>query len=244
MSVFRRHLMMAHKRSDLANVGKTILITNSTNSAALTINGVNKTYETIPNEVTKIIVDEPISSLANFAYRISTIKNLDLTNLKIDNTVSLRQAFLICSALDSLLLPKLKVNDLYAAFDQVPKVTSLDLSMVDISNVTALGYTFYGATRLKTLDISTWNFNKVTSITTTLFLGDTSLENLKFGYNLKTSISFSSCPLTHDSALSVINGLAEVTTTKTVIFKQSTYDTLIEDEIAMATDKGWSVVSA
>ena len=57
---------------------------------------------------------------------------------------------------------------------------------------------------------------------------------------LKTDIEFNYSPLTHDSALNVIDNLA-VSSGHKVIFKRSTFDTLTPAEIAKATSKGWTI---
>lgn len=41
----------------------------------------------------------------------------------------------------------------------------------------------------------------------------------------------------------LINGLANVTTAKTITFKTSTYNTLTEEQKAVATSKGWTIAS-
>lgn len=222
--------------------GKTIIVTATTDSVELNINGTKQTYAVTPNKPTKIVIDEEITSLTRFAYNITTITALDLSKLKIDNVVSVQEAFRGCSNLASLLLPNIKVSYIQSAFESMSTITSLDASMLDISNVTYTNSAFNSMSKLTTLDISTWDFSRVTN--TFSFLSALRLENLKFGYNLKTSMSFQWTSLSHESALSVINGLAEVATTKTITFKAATYNTLTDEEIALATSKGWSVVSA
>ena len=61
---------------------------------------------------------------------------------------------------------------------------------------------------------------------------------------ISTGISLGDSPLTHDSAMVLMNGLNTVTETKKIIFKSTTYGTLTEAEIAAATAKGWTVQSA
>lgn len=227
---------------DDPNKGKTIIVTATTDSVTLNINNTAHTYAVTPNKPTKIVIDEEITSLSQFAYKNTTITALDLSKLKIDNAVNLATAFRECSKLASLLLPNVKVNYIANAFYRAESITSLDASMIDISDVIAVTAVFGSMYKLTTLDISTWDFSRV--ISTYDFLYSKVLEDLKFGYNLKISTSFQYTSLTHESALSVINGLAEVTTTQTLTFKATTYNTLTDEEIAIATSKGWSVVSA
>ena len=59
---------------------------------------------------------------------------------------------------------------------------------------------------------------------------------------MKTDINFEYSPLTHDSALNIIDNLA-VSTGHIVQFKKSTFNTLTPEDIAKATDKGWKIWS-
>lgn len=62
--------------------------------------------------------------------------------------------------------------------------------------------------------------------------------------NSITSFDLSSCPLTKESALDVLNKLADrtATTNKPTLKLKSTVKALLsEDEIKIATDKGWTV---
>jgi hypothetical protein len=62
-------------------------------------------------------------------------------------------------------------------------------------------------------------------------------------YNLKHSQNFRYNPLTHDSAVALLNSIGTVSG-QTITFKATTYDTLSSEEIAIGTAKGWSIVSA
>ena len=109
--------------------------------------------------------------------------------------------------------------------------------------LTSLADAFSYQGGLTSLDKFTVNTNNVTSMNS-MFDGCYSLTDLKFGTNLKVSLSLSDSPLTHASALSVLNGLAAITTSKTITFKTATYSTLTAAEIKTATDKGWTIRSA
>ncbi len=76
-----------------------------------------------------------------------------------------------------------------------------------------------------------------------MFKGCTSLTTVK-GKNNVFAVDFvlSDSPLTNKSAMVFINGLSDVASTKEITFKRTTYDTLTEEQIAMATSKGWSVI--
>ena len=96
---------------------------------------------------------------------------------------------------------------------------------------------------LTSLNISSFNLSAVTNVDN-MFNECSSLTDLQFGTNLKVSLDLSDSPLTHTSALSVLNGLATITTSQSITFKASTYSTLTAAEIKTATDKGWAITSA
>ena len=116
----------------------------------------------------------------------------------------------------------------------------LDLSNFDISNVTNMYQMFCRCDSLISLDISSFDFSNTPN---TLFLlsGCYSLTDLKFGKNLKISLKLYDSPLSHESALSVIDGLAEVEEQQEVLFSEETYKTLTAEEIKKATDKNWEI---
>lgn len=58
------------------------------------------------------------------------------------------------------------------------------------------------------------------------------------------NVNVSDPPLSHDSAMVLINGLSPTTANLRITFKASTYNTFTADDIAIATAKGWNVVSA
>lgn len=68
------------------------------------------------------------------------------------------------------------------------------------------------------------------------------LQNLGGFIGLKVSIRlYWSTLLTHESLMNVINNLAVVTTSPTLTLGESNLAKLTDDEIAIATDKGWIV---
>ena len=73
-----------------------------------------------------------------------------------------------------------------------------------------------------------------------IFYGCTSLTDVGGFTGLKLDIDFHYSPLTHDSALNVIDNLA-VSPGHKVIFNNITFDTLTPEDIAKATSKGWTI---
>ena len=109
------------------------------------------------------------------------------------------------------------VVDMRKMFSYCLGLTSLDLSNFDTSSVTNMEWMFSFCSKLTTIT------GPITGISTSI--------DLKYS------------PLTHDSAMVLMNGLNTVTETKTITFKSTTYETLTEVEIAAATAKGWTVAS-
>ena len=75
-----------------------------------------------------------------------------------------------------------------------------------------------------------------------IFIRDKKLENVVGKFEgAKINLDLSYCPLTADSAMVFINGLATVTKTRTLSLSATTYDSLTPEQIAIATSKGWTV---
>ena len=132
---------------------------------------------------------------------------------------------------------------MYALFAYMPSLVSLDLSNFNTDKCIDFRAMFNYNYALTTLDISNFNFINGPYIDS-MFYACNKLANLKFGYNChKYNISFAESPLTRESALSVINGLMNVTEARTCKFKSTTYNLLTPEDIALATSKGWTITS-
>ena len=121
----------------------------------------------------------------------------------------------------------------------------VNISNWNTSNVTNMNTMFVYVPGLTTLDLGGWDTSKVTSMNR--MFDNSSIKNLILGANwannssLKT-LDLSSCgALTHDSALDVFNKLATRTNNPTLTLYSYTKKLLTEEEIAIATNKGWVV---
>ena len=128
-----------------------------------------------------------------------------------------------------------KVTNMHGAFWLCPNITSVPY--LDTHNVTNISYCFADCTKLKT--VSLLDFSNVTNAEM-IFYNCTSLTDIGGFAGLKTDIDIFYSPLTHASALNIIDNLA-VSSGHRVQFKKSTFDTLTPAEIAKATDKGWTI---
>ena len=177
----------------------------------------------------------------------SKLTSLDLSNFDTSSVTKMTYMFNLCSSLTSLDVSNFntsKVTDMSDMFHGCPKLTSLNLSNFDTSSVTNMSDMFSSCPKLTSLNLSGWNLSKVKymSYMFTFCRALTTITGPITG--ISTDISLEYSPLTHDSAMVLMNGLKTVTGTKSITFKSTTYKTLTKAEIAAATAKGWTVKSA
>lgn len=171
------------------------------------------------------------------------VTSLKYVNPDMSNITSLEAAFYMYENLTSLDLSSLdtsNVTNMKYAFECLYKLKTLDLSYFDTSNVTSMNAMFAGDSALTTLNISSFDMSKVEDVLI-MFWGCINLRNLRFGKNCKVDLDLHESPLTHTSALSVINGLAQVPTTRTLILHPTTYSSISSEEVALASSKGWTI---
>ncbi len=136
-----------------------------------------------------------------------------------------------------------KVTILQGMFTYCIELTNLKLNGWDISGVRVLSSLFSDCYKLETLNINGWDFSNVMSFSST-FARCNSLSNVIGTIcGIKSSIDLTAAPLTNDSAMVFINGLATVSASRTITFKKSTYDTLTDGQKSIATSKGWTIAS-
>ena len=163
------------------------------------------------------------------------------------------------------------VTNMDGMFDQCKGLTSLDVSNFDTSNVTLFERMFYGCNNLTSLDISNFDTSKLIGLSD-MFGGCNRLSDLYLNFNIsnityslgsfpytfsycfslknvvgkfegtKYDLYLSDCPLTAQSAMVFINGLATVTEKRRLTLSRTSYDSLTPEQIAIATSKGWTVI--
>ena len=174
-----------------------------------------------------------------------SLTSLNVDNWDTSNVTDMSSMFYWCKSLTSLDLSNFdtsKVTNMSSMFFNCKKIISLDLSSFNTSNVTDMHNMFYKCSFLTSLDISGFDFSNVNN-NFSMFDYCTSLTDLKFGKNLKQSIYLSDCPLTHESALSVIDGLAKVNEQQDIAFSDETYATLSKEEIQIIKNKNWNLTN-
>ena len=187
-----------------------------------------------------------VTSMFETFYQCSNLKSIDFTNVDTSNVTDMNFMFSSCSGLTSLDVSNFNtsnVKSMSSMFMDCSGLTSLDLSSFDTSNVMNMQYMFGWCDTLVNLYINfdtsnVTNYNYFNSI----FIRDKKLENVVGKFEgAKINLSLSDCPLTAQSAMVFINGLATVTETRTLSLSATTYDSLTNEQIAIATAKGWTV---
>ena len=172
---------------------------------------------------------------------------LDLKTLDMTNCQQAEGLFVNSDSLESIYLPEWtlpKVESCYHMFSNCSNLRAVNLA--DFSAPQCLSYDemFYRDTMLETVNLQNWDFSKASGILD-MFDGCTSLTTVTGPvYGIKKTINLYRCPLTVESAMVFINGLANVDTATTITFKTSTYEQLTPEQIAIASAKGWTVASA
>lgn len=158
--------------------------------------------------------------------------------LNTSNVTNVRGMFFKCANLKYIEQYNFSnVTNMHGTFEQCSNITSVPY--LDTHNVTDISYCFSECPKLESVPLL--DFSNVTD-TSTIFYNCTSLTDVGGFTGLKVDISFSYSPLTHDSALNVIDNLT-ISSGHKVTFKKTTFDTLTPADIAKATSKGWTIES-
>ena len=144
----------------------------------------------------------------------------------------------------------------------MPNVTRVDemfkncTSLISISEIntskslTNTSRMFYNCKNLKSIpEMYMYNVGTPSSYDTEnydlirdMFYGCTSLTDCGGFKDLRMTIDLSACPLTHESAMNVINKIARPGYgTEHIKFSRVTYNTLSAEDIKIATDKWWEI---
>ena len=178
-------------------------------------------------------------------YHLKKIKFIDCDTSEI---TSMLQNFRYCAEVEELILENFNtsnVTNMKSTFDYCETLTSLDLSSFNTSNVTNMTYMFRGCIKLSSLDLSTFDTSNVTS-NYNLFEGCSRLTTVSWGNNWMsnsaiTSLEVNNSPLSHESCLDLFNKLATRDNSPTLTLSSTTKGYMSEEEIAIATNKGWTV---
>ena len=99
---------------------------------------------------------------------------------------------------------------------------------------------FYGCRALTELDMGGFDMGNVTD-TTSMFSSTSGLTRFNSPTNIGISIAFNNTQIDLESALDIIDNLAEVSSTQTLTLGSGILGLLTPAQIAVATNKGWDV---
>ena len=197
-----------------------------------------------------------VTSMGNMFNGCSSLTSLDVSNFntsKVNSYYSFQYMFSGCSSLKALDLSNFDFSNTYAGvytglygmFRNCKSLETITFPSTVTFNNSGVCFIdmFYGCSSLTSLDLSNWDTSKVTSITD-MFSNCWKLTNLTLGNDWASnssisSFDLSSCPLTRESALDVINKLATRDNSPVIKFNRKVG--LYQSEIDVATNKGWSV---
>ena len=196
-----------------------------------------------------------VTSMSFMFSNCSGLTSLNVSNWNVSNVTNMYSMFNNCSGLTSLNVSNWNVSnvtDMSNMFRSCSKLTGeLDLSGWNISRVYNMNYMFSTCTGLTSLDLSNFNTSNLTDMGG-MFNNCISLTNLQLndlGHNEKCNkLDLSGCPrLTKDSILYLFNNAFDRATagysaTFTIKLHSNTKALLTEEEIAIATNKGFTVV--
>ena len=187
-----------------------------------------------------------VTNMSYMFYGCESLTQLDVSNWNTSKVTSMQSMFQNCKSLTTLDVSNFdtsNVTTMSNMFSYCNNLTQLDVSNWNTSNVTNMSYMFNGCTLLTSLDMSNWDISKCTSSSSlSNIFGAKNLTDLKAPKNINANLSVSACTLlTHDSLMNIINNLMAVTSTKTLTLGTDNLAKLTADEVAIATNKGWTV---
>ena len=188
--------------------------------------------------------------LANSMFKdCHQIETINLTPLNITAISGVTGMFEECNYLNNILWGNIKIRStsFNSMFLNCRSLISIDTSFLDpeYGSTGSMSNMFNNCTLLETLDLSSLKTSSITSIANAFFACD-SLTNVVFEDNCfsngrLTKLDLSYSPLSHDCAVDIFNKLATRDNSPTLKLSTTTKGYLTEDEIAIATAKGWVI---
>lgn len=199
-------------------------------------------------------------------YMCSQLSEIPSSFNNINNATNLNYTFCGCSRLESVpLINTSTIRTMQGTFENCTNITTLpQYNTSNVWNFSNMLMNCMNLTSLPELDFtSAYSF-------VFPFAGCTKLtdvggfKNLGYGYfnppeftdseltdgpGKYSDFSLSACPLTRQSCVNIINGLYNIsgyedTTNLHITLNRNSYESLYESDIAIATNKGWTVESA
>lgn len=190
------------------------------------------------------------TSTAQMYYGCSQIKEVDLSGWNTSNTTDMSETFYSCRGLTEIDVTNLDTSNcsemygLFAGCHELKKIIGIE--QLDTSkniNFTNMFSNCQKLTKLPEIDCSsntTQTSSSNSPINNCYVLRD--FGGLK-GFNKRLYCN-SAYSLSYESLLNIINGLADGVSGQTLYLHQDCVNQLSDDDIAVATNKGWSISPA
>ena len=184
--------------------------------------------------------------------RCGSLQSLDTSKWTLANVTDMNGCFYGCGSLQSLDTSKwtlANVTDMNGCFNGCESLREIDLSSCNITKCRSWDHCFTTLDNLETLRIGLIDFSPCGSIN--LFPWETNPRELTGTLRgIRDNFRAVSSRMTRDSCMVVINGLEMVTEAKTLTFGANNKpvslggkgsDPISDDDLKIATDKGWTV---
>ena len=209
------------------------------------------------------------SVITTLDFPAGTIKSLDLDSsrnlttvekINLSGLTELKRTFYECNSLVSL-PDTLDTSDCTRFSETFAYCKNLVTSpKINTSKATLFGWMYKDCTKLQSVpvldcsNVQQWlgNFDNCTSLTTVGGFTNLGKSLIESNHNSNYSgIGFNNCPLTRASARNIFNGLYDIRNSehlsnypsyRKIHFSATTFDSLRDDDIAIAANKGWTVV--
>lgn len=202
---------------------------------------------TLPDNMTLANVTNMGSCFNN----CGSLQSLDTSKWTLANVTDMSVCFRNCGSLQSLDTSKwtlANVTDMSQCFNGCASLREIDLSSCNIMKCRNWEGCFVGLNKLETLRIGLIDFSPCDSID--LFRGTNIRELTGTLRGIRNDFRAVSSRMTRDSCMVVINGLEMVTEAKTLTLGVNNKpvslggkgsDPISDDDLKIATDKGWTV---
>ena len=185
-----------------------------------------------------------VTKMGYMFYGCSNLTTLDVSNFNTANVGNMSYMFYDCKSLTSLDVSSFntaKVTNMSRIFNGCKNLTSLDVSSFNTAKVTDMNYMFSDCSGLTSLNLSGFDTGRVTNMSS-MFKTCSGLIELDSMQNISTNLDLSTTKLDATSLLDVIDNLLTVTTNPTLTLGSTLLAKLTENQIAIAVNKGWTVV--
>lgn len=190
------------------------------------------------------------SSVKDFQYMFAdcnSLPTIDISSFDTSQATKMNGMFKSCKEITSLNLSKFntsQVTEMGSLFDGCTNLLTIDVSSFNTSNVNTMSYMFSTCSVLTSIKFSNFDMSNVTS-TTRMFNIDKNLTTVTGTITgIKVSLDLKSCPLTKESALVFLNGLAPVETTQTLTLSSDTFKLFTSAELAPYQELGWTIIGS